>query len=272
VGIVVASSNTRRLVAQLVFSLYRLLGEGEFAELVVVDNASTDGSRELFDALDDGGLIHLIRHREQRYHGPALTQGVSWLAGRQRRSDRSDELDYVWVLDSDVIVLRSDTVRQALRAFGDARVAAVGQKLGDPAYDRLLTRNREVLEPCSLMLDPALVWRGRIPPFVEDGAPAIPLQVAADRRGLRLVPFPFVEERYVLHLGRGSLREVADSGDTENRYYSWAVGHRDYHFAGNRDGPRLYRAFCDLFEAEVGDLRPETLVDACRVPRLLRVE
>jgi hypothetical protein len=51
VGIVVANFNTRRLIAQLVFSLYRLLGRNEFAQIVVVDNGSTDGSTELLKAL-----------------------------------------------------------------------------------------------------------------------------------------------------------------------------------------------------------------------------
>jgi Glycosyl transferase family 2 len=74
VGIVVVTFNTRRLIAQLLFSLYRLLGRNEFAQLVVVDNASTDGSRELLDALHEARLIDLIRNRHQRYHGPALTQ------------------------------------------------------------------------------------------------------------------------------------------------------------------------------------------------------
>lgn len=39
------------LIAGLVFSLYLLLGSSEFARLVIVDNASTDGSRELLVAL-----------------------------------------------------------------------------------------------------------------------------------------------------------------------------------------------------------------------------
>jgi hypothetical protein len=272
VGIVVASFNTRRLIAQLVFSLYRLLGRDQFAQLVVVDNASTDGSRELLNALHRAGLMHLIRNRRQRYHGPALTQGVSWLARRQRDSVRSGRIDYVWVLDSDVIVLRRDTVRAALDVFRRSDAALVGQKTGNAAYDRLLQHNRQMLHPCSLMLDPAAVWRPPIPPFVEDGAPATALQVAADERELRLEPFPFVEERYVLHLGRGTLREVANSGDTVNRYHAWAVGHRDYHFAGQMDGAELYGAFCELFDAEVGDVRPESLVRACRASRLLSVE
>ena len=269
VGIVVANFNTRRLVAHLIFSLHRLLGRSEFAHLVVVDNASTDGSRELLNALHRAGLIHLIRNRRQRYHGPALTQGISWLARRQRIVAASEQLDYVWVLDSDVIVLRHDTVRKVLEVFERSDAAAVGQKVGDPAYNHLLRHNREMLHPCSLMLDPSRIWRPLLPPFLEDGAPATALQVAADESGLRLVDFPFVEDGYLLHLGRGTLREVAAAGDTINRYYDWAVDHRDYHFAGQANGAELLRAFVDLFNTEVHSLTPERLVQGCLQPQLL---
>jgi glycosyltransferase involved in cell wall biosynthesis len=263
VGIVVATFNTRRLIAQLVFSLYRLLGRTEFAQIVVVDNASTDGSRELLDALHDARLIHLIRNRRQRYHGPALTQGISWLARRQRSVAAHERLDYVWVLDSDVIVLRRETVRDALRLLERSGAAAVGQKTGDPAYNRLLRHSPELLHPCSLLLDPAGIWRPPIPPFLEDGAPSTALQVAADEQGLRLVEFPFIEDGYLLHLGRGTLREVAGGTDTSNRYYEWAVEHRDYHFAGRPDGAERLAAFASVFDTQVGELTPARLVAAC---------
>lgn len=266
VGIVVANFNTRRLIAQLIFSVYRLLERNEFAQIVVDDNASTDGSRELLDALDDAQLIHLIRNRSQCYHGPALTQGISWLACRQRTLAADERLDYVWLIDSDVIVLRRDTVRDALRVFEQSDAATVGQKTGDPADNELLKHNPELLNPCSLMLDPARIWQDPIPPFLEDGAPSTALQVAADAQGLRLVEFPFMERGYLLHLGRGSLREVADRNDTANRYYNWAVDHRDYHFAGKAEGAEVLAAFTKLFDAEVGDLTPDGLVGACLRP------
>ena len=269
VGIVVANFNTRRLIAQLVFSLCRLLGRSEFAQIIVVDNASTDGSGDLLDALHAAEVIHLIRNRSQRYHGPALTQGISWLAQRQQAVAAHERLDYVWVLDSDVIVLRADTVRDALRLFTHDDVAAVGQKTGDPAHSRLLQHNAEMLHPCSLMLDPARVWRDPIPPFLEDGAPSTALQVAADARRLRLVEFPFIEDGYLLHLGRGTLREVAGGNDTGNRYYDWAVDHRDYHFAGRAEGAELLAVFTSLFDAEADDLAPANLVAACLRPGLL---
>jgi glycosyltransferase involved in cell wall biosynthesis len=256
VGIVVASFNTRRLIAQLVFSLYRLLGADQFSELVVVDNGSTDGSRELLEELQQAGLVHVIRNRTQRYHGPALTAGISWLA-RAR-----PEVDYVWVLDSDVIVLRPDAVRDALATARQVDAAAVGQRLGDPAYNRLLGHNAEMLDPCSLLFDPRRIWRDPIPPFLEDGAPATALQVAADTEGLRLVDFPFVEGEYLIHLGRGTLQQIARSGDATNRYYEWALDHSEPHFGGHERGPDLYRGFCELFEADVGDLTPDNLVQA----------
>jgi hypothetical protein len=89
------------------------------------------------------------------------------------------------------------------------------------------------------------------------------------RVGLRLAEFPFVEDGYLLHLGRGTLRAVADAGDTSHRYYDWAVDHRDYHFAGRTNGPHLHRAFSKLFDAEVGDLTPDHLVTTCVRPSLL---
>jgi glycosyltransferase involved in cell wall biosynthesis len=251
VAIVVANYTTRRLIAQLVFSLHRLLGRDQFSELVVVDNASSDGSQELLAALHRSRLIHLLQNRTQRYHGPAITQGVSWLGARTQ---------HVWVLDSDVVVLRADTVRDALATARRLDAAAVGQRLGDDAYDSLLTNNREMLDPCSLILDLRRIWRD--PPFVEDGAPATALQVEADARGLRLAAFPFVEEGYLLHLGRGTLREVAHRGDTGNRYYEWALDHQEPHFGGNQHGQERYREFCDLFDSEVGALTPESLVRA----------
>ena len=78
-GIVVVSYNTRRLTAQLIYSLYRTLRPPEF-HLVVVDNGSTDGSAEMLSAVAEAGLCDLIRNPENRYHGPGLNQGMSRLA------------------------------------------------------------------------------------------------------------------------------------------------------------------------------------------------
>jgi len=83
VACVVANFNTRWLIAGLLFSLYRLLGRDQFTTIVVVDNHSQDGSLPLLNACAEAGLLHLIRNERQHYHGPALNQGISWLARRQ---------------------------------------------------------------------------------------------------------------------------------------------------------------------------------------------
>ena len=93
----VVNYNTRRLIAQLIYSLYRILQPPMF-RLVVVDNGSTDGSAELLSAAAAAGLCHLVANPTNRHHGPGLNQGVSYLAEATRR-DGAVPISYVWLLD-----------------------------------------------------------------------------------------------------------------------------------------------------------------------------
>jgi glycosyltransferase involved in cell wall biosynthesis len=93
-------------MAQLIYSLYRALRPPAF-RLVVVDNGSSDGSAELLSAVAAAGLCHLISNPGNRYHGPALNQGVSSLAEAAQR-DGEGPAGAVWLLDSDCVVLRPD--------------------------------------------------------------------------------------------------------------------------------------------------------------------
>ena len=98
----------------------------------------------------------LIRNGTQRYHGPALSQGVSALATRQSTAPDAKQLDYVWTIDSDVVILRSDILSHALRAFDDRSVAAVGPAVSDPSYNALLRGNvPEAKQDMDVMFDRA---------------------------------------------------------------------------------------------------------------------
>jgi hypothetical protein len=271
-GIVVVNFNTARLISQLLFSLYRIVGRSEFSTIVVVDNGSTDGSRQILESLLAARLIQLVANADQRYHGPALSQGVSWLASEQESADPADQIRYVWALDSDVVVLRGDTVRDALGAFEETDAAAVGQSQDNPVTKRAVRNNPSMLAPFSLILDPVQIWQPSIPPFLESGAPASGMQVAADADGLRLVSFPFIEEGYLIHLQRGTLRSIAESRDTTNRYYKWAAGHNEPYYMGQEGARSMYQRFCELFDEEVGDLTPERVTAACSASDLLSLD
>src|SRR5579862_3160459 len=83
VGVVVVSYNTINLTAQMIYSLYLRVHAPRF-HLVVVDNASTDGSAQMLRALAEAGLCDVILNENQRYHGPGLNQAVDYLARQQR--------------------------------------------------------------------------------------------------------------------------------------------------------------------------------------------
>jgi glycosyltransferase involved in cell wall biosynthesis len=271
-GIVVVNFNTGRLISQLLFSLNRILGRSEFGIVVVVDNGSTDGSRQILESLAEAQLIQLVANADQQYHGPGLNQGISWLADRQASAEPADRIQYVWSLDSDVVVLRPDTARDALAEFESTGAAAVGQIQDNPLTRRALRKNPSMLSPFSLILDPVQLWQPSIPPFLEDGSPGAGMQVVADADGLRLVSFPFVERGYLIHLGRGTLRAVAESRDTTNRYYTWAAGHNEPYYMGQEGAASAYQRFCEVFDEEVGELTPERVTAACSASDLLSLD
>jgi glycosyltransferase involved in cell wall biosynthesis len=254
-GIVVVNHNTRQLVAQLIYSLYRTLCPPTFG-LVVVDNGSTDGSAELLSAVATAGLCKLIRNPDNRYHGPGLNQGVSYLAEDTQRAG-AVPTSYVWLLDSDCVVLRPDALSAPCTVMDDTGAALVGQRGYDTSDDELLGLH-------SLLIDPAQVWQPTIPPFQDHGSPSEALQRSCAQAGLLAVDFPYTRGGYILHIGRGSLREIVATQDRTNRHYEWATTHNEPHFALEADGPAAYAAFQAAFARDVPTLDAADLIQACR--------
>jgi hypothetical protein len=255
VGVVMVSYNTVAVTAQAIYALLRTI-RSPAVRLVVVDNASTDGSAELLAALAEAGLCEVIANSEQRYHGPGLTQAVDHLAATQTAGRR---VGPVWVLDSDCIVLRSDT----LSAGVDLMTATGAGMVGQWSVDRW-HRGGELLGLHCLLLDPAQVWRDPVVPFEEDGSPSRRLQHSARQSGVTVAELPFTRDGYVVHLGRSTLRAVLRDGARSNRYFDWARTHAEPHFMGEPAAPHRYAAFLAEFAEEVGRPTAERLIAACR--------
>jgi hypothetical protein len=255
VGVVMVSYNTVAVTAQAIYALLRTIRTPAL-RLVVVDNASTDGSAELLAALAEAGLCEVIANSEQRYHGPALTQAVDHLAATQTAEGR---VGPVWVLDSDCIVLRSDTLSTGVDLMRSTGAGMVGQWSVDRWH-----RRGELLGLHCLLLDPLQVWRDPIVPFEEDGSPSQRLQESARRSGVTVAELPFTQDGYVVHLGRTTLRAVLRDDARSNRYFDWARTHSEPHFMDEPTAPQRYAAFLAEFDNEVGQSTAERIIEACR--------
>jgi len=251
VAVITVNYNTRLLIAQLIYSLHARLGK---QQVLVVDNASTDGSRQLLERLAAAGLCELIVNDVQRYHGPALNQAMNRLA----EQDETRRVDYVWVLDSDCTIIRSDTLADATRALQASGAALGGQASANQWHAE------ETIGLYALLFDPRQVWRDPIPPFEDSGEPSLALQLACARAGLARVEFPFTRDAYLVHRGRSTLAEVVARGETANNLYDWAVDHHEPHFNAEPGAVDLYQRFQAEFATVCRDPESdEAIVQAC---------
>jgi hypothetical protein len=248
---VVVSYNTVDLTRQMLYSVFASGVIRDLAEIVVVDNRSADGTLAYLTELDRRGLVTLIENRWPTYHGPGLNRAMSSLA---RRPDACS-IGHVWILDSDVVVLRSDTVVDAVAVARTTGAALVGQK------------RHGVRALFSLLVDPRAVWRRGIPPFLESGAPARCLQEAALAAGAGQAACNFAHDGYVLHLGAGTSRGLLRLGRSDNPYVPETPGPVDasgalvYDFDGTVDGMDRYVPFLARYDAEAAALEPAAFAD-----------
>ncbi len=254
-AIVTVNHNTGDLIAQLIWTLYRTLGPDGFARILVVDNASTDGSRPILRALADDGLIELIERDRNPYHGPGLNAAFDHLA--RNRHNEGLLIDAVWVLDSDCVVLRPDALALATTVMTETSAALVGQ----PVWDEW---NGGTFGVHALLVDPAIVWRDPLAPFEEHGEPSRHLQESVIAGGLTMTPFPFTADGHIVHLGRGTLARVAAMEERDNRYFEWAQDHAAPHYTEEPSAEGAYATIHAAFAREIPALDSQSVVAAIR--------
>jgi glycosyltransferase involved in cell wall biosynthesis len=254
VTVLTVSYNTCELTAFLLWSLRTIVAWPEL-EIVVVDNGSRDGSAELLAKAARAGVCLLLANDANRQHGPALNQGISWLAARPGPAPA-----WIWIMDSDVVAARPDALRAALAVARDQAAALVGE----PQWDRWHQADR--FGVYSLLLDPAVVWRQPTVPFTDGGDPSFDLLASIARRGIQTAAFPFTAGGHVIHRGRGSLAAVHAAGDRSHPLYDWAAGHHAAHFGDVAGAGRQYQALLARFRVETTPLTGASLSAACGYP------
>mgnify|MGYP002640186401 CR=1 FL=1 len=252
VAVVIVNYNTKELLTLLLFSIYKNLGIEQIAKIVIVDNNSNDGSVELLRTLDSKGIVHLISNKSQKYHGPALNQGIEYL--NKNKNFFAKPFRYIWILDSDVIILKNNVIHEAVRFMKKTNASVIGQfqfntsEEGDPHVS-------------SILIDPVKVWNRQIHPFTENGMPTILFYKDIRKHELKIIDFPFRSENYIIHLGEGTLMQIFNNNNSENKQYKWASLHHKHHYGGNKFGESLLNEVYQLFIAETVELTDSNVIN-----------
>ncbi len=122
VSVVVVNWNTQDILRDCLISIYEQCGEIDL-EVIVIDNASTDGSVEMVKK--DFPQVTLIENSQNRGFAAANNQGIAISKGR-----------YVLLLNSDTVVLDNAIAKTAAFADSHPEAAVVGCRVLNP--DRTL--------------------------------------------------------------------------------------------------------------------------------------
>ncbi|MHC4436555.1 MAG: glycosyltransferase family 2 protein [Planctomycetota bacterium] len=124
VSVVIVNWNTKELLQDCLSSVYEHAGDIDY-EIIVIDNASTDGSAEMVK--NDFQQVILIENSENRGFAAANNQGMAIAKGR-----------YVLLLNSDTVVLDNAIAKTVSFADENPQAAVTGCRVLNP--DRTLQR------------------------------------------------------------------------------------------------------------------------------------
>ncbi|MDR3639211.1 MAG: glycosyltransferase [Isosphaeraceae bacterium] len=121
ITLVIPGRNAARVVRHCLDAVVPLLERGELAEIIFVDDASTDETATIV-------AQYPITCLKGQGHGPGAARNLGW---REARSP------LVWFIDSDCVA-EPDALSRLRNHLGEERVAAVGGSYGNMRPDSLL--------------------------------------------------------------------------------------------------------------------------------------
>ncbi len=228
VALLCVSFNTRELSKLMLLTLADQPWAARLSRLVVVDNSSSDGSRQLLAELARASRVELVDNRGPTSHGYGLRLGTDYILQSEARLPRERRSNVLLVVDSDVVFLRADTLDAVTSALAAPRAGALGElqfDLGEP-----------YAHPCCLFVRVDALADPRVWPFVDHGAPALWLQRSLRCAGRQVVDFPLRSEEHVVHRGRASIAAVNRLGLRD----PYQNVRDDAHFHGNPRGAELW--------------------------------
>lgn len=130
ISVLMPMYNAEKLVSRCLAPLLEMKNRGEIAEILVVDDCSTDASPSIVSKLD----VRVIRTPQQGGPGAARNLGVL-----------ETQSDVVWFVDSDVIVA-DDAARQVAAGFDEDGVGAVfGSYDESPGANNFLSQYKNLV-------------------------------------------------------------------------------------------------------------------------------
>lgn len=242
----IVNYNTAQLISHLLFSLFRFMSAKARSnmDILIIDNASTDESRDILLAFQQVGMIRTILNDRQLYHGPALNQAVDVAV--------MEKYDYLWTMDSDVVVIREEIVYDAIEFMVKTNAAIIGQEY-------LTMRMDNVPHISCMVFDMARCK----PKFGHSGNPARKICAEAEP----ILNFPFRREYYILHMGGGTRAMIKATNDQGNEFF--AVRGSLSAWPDGELPSQIYEQFKQIYQSEVPT--PDHLLEACHRPATLQL-
>lgn len=232
VDILITVRDQYLLFRQLYESIKIHISDEEIGKIIVVDDHSSD--RRLINytkylAMD--GKIYLVRNGlplpsyysripipflKSKGHGGSLNKGLKYVT-----------TDYVFIIDPDSVILRSDVLRNSLPCFNlDPAIMSVGQVVGGLRGIRVIGPNEREnpelrteyiranphhygMTNAVCMLVKMDAWKKhKLARFWNGGWAHMPFTRSLFERGFKTCNFDFFVNGYVVHLGKAILKNM----------------------------------------------------------------
>ncbi len=231
VVMIVVNFNTLHYLKMMLLSLCGQTAVNRIRAIIIIDNASRDGSCHFLQKLRESGLrIYIVQRRRESSHARNLRKGIQELR-KMEKSGAIEPHDTYLIIDPDVLFLRKETLAEAVNAFERQQAALLGE---------MRTGNYEIPEAqASFLLIRAHAYHARqTHPFVNHGAPALWLQRSLRSQGFRLCDFPLNKNGYILHRGRSAVERTR----RYSKLHAYAtVTRANPHYMGLPDGAAVWR-------------------------------